>query len=109
MEADKINTLKNSWSQLGKQFSLMQKLLVGQEQKCPDSEVKGLPEVGLCIPRTGNNGLPPPLAFRVAVLQARVPGNKLTQKGNADSAVQFITLAGPRQSLLLAKDPDQFL
>ena len=38
-----------------------------------------------------------------------VPGNKLTQKDNADSGVQFITLAGPRQSLLLAKDPDQHL
>ena len=25
------------------------------------------------------------------------------------SGVQFITLVGPRQSLLLAKDPDQFL
>ena len=36
-------------------------------------------------------------------------GNKLTQKDNADSGVQFITLAGPRQSLLLAKDPNQFL
>ena len=34
---------------------------------------------------------------------------KLTQKDNADSGVQFITLAGPRQSLLLAKDPNQFL
>ena len=33
---------------------------------------------------------------------------KLTQD-NADSGVQFITLAGPRQSLLLAKDPDRFL
>ena len=36
------------------------------------------------------------------------PGNKLTQKDNADSGVQFITPAGARQSLLLAKDPDQF-
>ena len=36
-------------------------------------------------------------------------GNKLTQKDNADSGVQFITPAGPRQSLLLAKDPNQFL
>ena len=35
--------------------------------------------------------------------------NKLTRKDNADSGVQFITLAGPRQSLLLAKDPSQFL
>ena len=35
--------------------------------------------------------------------------NKLTQKDNADSGVQFITLAGPRQSVLLAKDPNQFL
>ena len=30
---------------------------------------------------------------------------KQTQKGNADSGVQFITPTGPRQSLLLAKDP----
>ena len=30
---------------------------------------------------------------------------KQTQKDNADSGVQFITLAGPRQSLLLAKGP----
>ena len=29
-------------------------------------------------------------------------GNKLTQKDNADSGVQFITPLGPRQSLLLA-------
>ena len=36
-------------------------------------------------------------------------GNKLTQKDNADSGVQFITLTDPRQSLLLAKDPDQHL
>ena len=35
-------------------------------------------------------------------------GNKLTQKDNEDSGVQFITPAGPRQSLLSAKDPDQF-
>ena len=34
---------------------------------------------------------------------------KLTQKDNADSGVQFITPAGPRQSLLLAKDPNQHL
>ena len=43
------------------------------------------------------------------VLQPCIPGNKLTQKDNADSGVQFITPAGPRQSFLLAKDPDQFL
>ena len=36
-------------------------------------------------------------------------GNKLTQKDNADSEVQFITLVDPRQSLLLAKDPNQLL
>ena len=36
-------------------------------------------------------------------------GNKLVQKDIADSGVPFITLAGPKQSLLLAKDPDQFL
>ena len=40
---------------------------------------------------------------------AHIPGNKLIQKDNADSGVQFITHAGPRQSLLLAKDPNQFL
>ena len=36
-------------------------------------------------------------------------GIKLTQRDNADSAVQFITPVGPRQSLLLAKGPNQFL
>ena len=43
------------------------------------------------------------------MLEPCSPGNKLTQKDNADSGVQFITPVGPRQSLLLAKDPDQFL
>ena len=43
------------------------------------------------------------------MLQPRILGNKLTQKDNADSGVQFITPVGPRQSLLLAKDPNQFL
>ena len=38
-----------------------------------------------------------------------IPGNRLTQKDNADSGVQFITPVGPRQSLLLAKDPNQHL
>ena len=42
----------------------------------------------------------------VAAMRSR---KKLTQKDNADSGVQFITPAGPRQSLLLAKDPDQHL
>ena len=45
----------------------------------------------------------------IGLLKPHVPGNKLTQKDNADSGVQFITPAGPRQSLLLAKDPSQFL
>ena len=49
------------------------------------------------------------LEIDAKLLQPRVPGDKLTQKDNADSGVQFITLAGPRQSLLLAKDPDQHL
>ena len=40
------------------------------------------------------------------MLYPRILGNKITQKDNADSGVQFITPAGPRQSLLLAKDPD---
>ena len=48
-------------------------------------------------------------SFRfLIVLWPCVLGNKLTQKDNADSGVQFITPGGPRQSLLLAKDPDQF-
>ena len=42
-------------------------------------------------------------------LQPRIPGNKLTQKDNADCGLQFIAPAGPRQSLLLAKDPNQHL
>ena len=50
---------------------------------------------------SGSDGIP------VELLYPRVPGNKLTQKDNADSGVQFITLAVPRQSLLLAKDPDR--
>ena len=32
---------------------------------------------------------------------------KPTQRDNADNGVQFITSVGPRQSFLLAKDPDQ--
>ena len=36
-------------------------------------------------------------------------GKQTLSEDNADSGVQFITPAGPRQSLLLAKDPDQFL
>ena len=69
-------------------------------------------------------GLPSPWNFDHAssgllgILKLRLPflffcysflGNKVTQKDNADSGVQFITPAGPRQSLLLAKDPDQRL
>ena len=46
---------------------------------------------------------------RVQLLQPHVPENKLTQKNNADSGVQFNTPVGPKQSLLLAKDPDQHL
>ena len=46
-------------------------------------------------------------ASATVLLQPRIPGNKLTQKDNADSGVQLITSAGPRQSFLLAKDPDQ--
>ena len=43
------------------------------------------------------------------LLYPHIPGNKLTQKDSANSGVQFITPTGPRQSLLLAKDPDQHL
>ena len=49
------------------------------------------------------------LELTLLLLQPHIKENKLTQKDSADSGVQFITLAGPRQSLLLAKDPDQFL
>ena len=43
------------------------------------------------------------------LLWPRVLGNKLTQKDNAYSGVQFIiTPAGPRQSLLLARTPASF-
>ena len=52
------------------------------------------------------------LAWRIPwtqVLKPRVPGNKFTQKDNADSGGEFITRADPKQSFLLAKDPDQFL
>ena len=37
------------------------------------------------------------------------PSGKQTQKDNADSGVQPITQAGPRQSLLFAKEADEFL
>ena len=42
------------------------------------------------------------------LLWPHVQGNKLTQKDNVDGGVQFITPGGPRQSLPLAKDPNQF-
>ena len=53
----------------------------------------------------------PPLVASGGVVAtcSRKQGKKLTQKNNASSGVQFVTPAGPRQSLLLAKDPDQFL
>ena len=47
--------------------------------------------------------------LELCALQPRVLGHRLTQKDSAGSGVQFITPAGPRQSLLLAKDADQFL
>ena len=43
------------------------------------------------------------------VLQPCVPGNKLTQKDNADTGVKFISPMGPRQTLLLAKDPEPYI
>ena len=42
-------------------------------------------------------------------LQPHVPGDKLTQKDNAGSGAQFITLAGPRQRSPLSHVPDQHL
>ena len=53
--------------------------------------------------------LPGYKAPHLVMLYPRVPENRLNQKDSADSGVQFITLAGPRQSFLLAKDPNQFL
>ena len=50
-----------------------------------------------------------PMQRTQVLLQPHTPGNKLTQQDNADGGVQLITPAGPRQSLLLAKEPDQFL
>ena len=47
--------------------------------------------------------------YEPLLLQPHVLGDNLTQKDNADSGVQLITPAGPRQSLLLAKDCDLFL
>ena len=49
------------------------------------------------------------LPFLCLSVVAMHSGKKLTQKDNAESGLQFITPEGPRQSLLLAKDPDQFL
>ena len=46
-------------------------------------------------------------SFWISLLQIYAR-NKLTQKDKADRGIQFITPAGPRQSLLLAKDADQF-
>ena len=48
-------------------------------------------------------------AIQETLLWPHFLGNKLTQKDNADSRAQLITPLGPRQSLLLAKDPDQHL
>ena len=50
----------------------------------------------------------PALASRLFTTSAVVTtrSGKQTQKDKADSGAQFITPAGPRQSLLLAKDPD---
>ncbi|KAB0344711.1 hypothetical protein FD754_021637 [Muntiacus muntjak] len=46
---------------------------------------------------------PPSMGFPRQDYSPRFPGNKLTPKDNADSGVQFITPAGPRQSLLLMR------
>ena len=53
----------------------------------------------------------PALAGRFFTTRAVVATSprKQTHSDNADRGVQFITLEGPRQSLLSAKDTDQFL
>ena len=48
-------------------------------------------------------------AFVLVIVVATSSGKQTHSEDNADSGVQFITPAGPRQSLLLAKDPNQFL
>ena len=58
-----------------------------------------LPLITFCVVCVGIN------QYFFAVLWPRIPGNKLTQKDNPDSGVQFITLAGPRQSLLFSQGP----
>ena len=44
---------------------------------------------------------------KVVSVIATLSGKQTHSEDNADSGVPFITRAGPRQSLLLAKDPDQ--
>ena len=46
------------------------------------------------------------IPFLSPAVEASCSGKQI--QDNADSGVQFITPAGLRQSLLLAKDPDQF-
>ena len=77
-----------------------------------NSSYKGLGsgvEVGVGVGVGGLGAGEGEIGEMVLMLQPCVLGNNLTQKDNADGEVQFITLAGPRQRLLLAKDPDQFL
>ena len=47
------------------------------------------------------------IPFLSPAVEASRSGKQI-QKDNADSGVQFITPAGLRQSLLLAKEPNQF-
>ena len=70
-------------------------------------------ESGLCRGQRTNNCdfIPMEKAESCSIGETVVAtrSGKQTQKDNADSGVQFITLAGPRQSLLLTNDPGQFL
>ena len=91
----------------GEIYTPLMERTISEGESCPGRYTS--PTFGLfmasnlpaCARDAGDSGL-------TLVLQPRVPGNKLTQD-NAGGGVQFITQAGPRQSLLLAKDPDQFL
>ena len=47
--------------------------------------------------------------YAPCIVTATLSGKQTHSEDNADSEVQFITPAGPRQSLLLAKDPVQHL
>ena len=88
---------------------------LGIEKQNPSRKARRLPPSRRFEPQ-GLGVVPNGTCFlRVRSFLAHAPNvvaareNKLIQKDNADSGVQVIIPAGPRQSLLLAKDSVQFL